>query len=294
MGSVEKLRIFLSENNHDIIDYWTRDEKLYWIRVISRRIGNLFFINVSMYQIRYKDAADTFVQKNVYSLSVTDHPRYQDHLTRLSPILPAKLEYIIFFGNEVYDSDHRWYTAKNVLSSPVLSLYILVSLDWFYENALVVYHKIVQDYLSCEKLFHDYIVITTQKILSFLRNSKAEIDKIQTLVHKSKSHFQQLEQSQKLYVSVCKSKTNSYTELLRLDNMIHHEDVTFKSAVHRQYLRKKCNDRLDRLEELQSNIVTTIIFHNQQHWNYTLQVVHKLACIEYNILLIQEHFQLDS
>lgn len=280
-SSLQKLTIFLKENNHDVIDYWTFNNSIQWIKVISRRGGEIYFINVSSYEISLERSNDHLLKNNSYVLLDNHDPQYLHYAKTFKSIFHTR--HLVFFGNEIYDSRLKWYVAQNVPRTNTISIFTVIELDWFYDNSFVVSHEVSRTLSILDQEGSEFIHQNLLQIYSFIKDTSAIKQHMSRLVQEKKKHDNQLVKCQKLYISICKSKTDTYSELLRLEDMIQPDDMTFRSAIHRQYLRKKFNDKMDKLENIQSDTLANISLYSSLKWNSLLQMVHLVSSIRHHI-----------
>ena len=55
MSSLHRLSTFLTDHGHDLLDIWVYGEQLWYLRVISRKGGHLFYIGIRQYELKLSD-----------------------------------------------------------------------------------------------------------------------------------------------------------------------------------------------------------------------------------------------
>lgn len=284
MSSLAKLTVFLKENNHDIIDYWILEDKIKWIKIISRRGGEIYFVNVYSYNIPFEEFNDPLVRRNFFILTEKQTNHHTPHFKIFSEIFKDRV--ILFFGNEICESESLWFSAQNVPRTENISLFIIIDLDWFYDNSFVVSHEVHRNIVSLDYENHTFIQKTLSEIATFMKDQNMLKNRVSDLLQKKNTQEQTYEKCKKLYISISKSKTETYSQLIKLDDNIHPDDMTFKSAVHRQYLRKKLHDKMEKLENIQADTLANLSLCYGLKWNYLLQTVYIISSIRQHVQTI--------
>ena len=280
-SSLQKLTVFLKENNHDILDYWVFEDRIKWIKVISRRGGEIYFVNVSSYGISLTNSNDPLVKRNFYTLIEKPVPQHLAHAKTFASVFHAR--HLVFFGNEICETESIWYTAQNVPRANTMSIFSVIELDWFYDNSFVVSHEVCRTLTLFNQEGNEFIHRHLLEIYSFLKDHSTLQKNMARLAQQKKIYEDQHTKCQNLYTSICKLKTDTYSQLLKLDDTIHPDDMTFRSAVHRQYLRKKLNDKIDKLEQIQSDTLANVSLYLGLKWNSLLQMIHLVSSIRCHI-----------
>jgi len=272
--SLNKLLIFFKENQHDVVDYWILDEKIKWIKVCNRKGGDIYMINIFSYNISLDGAEDIHYKTNRFLLYETDNPTMEMRevytgLTQISK--EVKNKFILVGGNEVCESENTWYKAHNLPKLNCYSLYMVIDLEWFYENVYVISHEIKRHQTNACLKICEFVQSALGDVNTFLKEDEQIKKCITKLMSKFQHNRKNLARSQQLYTTVCKDCSQTSLSLQKVDEHIHPNDMNFRSAVNRQYMRKKLTDKMDKLEDVKIGTISNICYFSGMKWNYLVQ-----------------------
>lgn len=266
MSSLQKLITFFKENQHEIVDYWMLDEQIKWIKIISKRSGEIYMINVFAFRLKLEKATNQYLLQDCVPEDDTIKCIFKN-------LKNFQNRFIVIYGNEVYESDMLVYRATNLPKIKNMSLYMVIDLEWFYDNIYVVSHEIDRSYQDIVTQTQEYIQKTTKHVSSFIKEDRPIVRCITNLLTKFDKHRNSLQQCKNLFTRICKDESETNISLYKIDDSIHPGDMTFKSAVHRQYSRKKYVDKLEKLEHLKTGSIVNMNYFFNLQWNYLLQVL---------------------
>lgn len=280
--SLQKLATFFKENHHEVMDYWLLDDRIKWIKIASKRTGEMFMVNVFNFHIKIDGTHDWFKNKNHYILqdSQPDTEVVQSIYYNLKNL---QNRFLFFHGNGVYESHNICYQATNLPSINHLTLYLVVDLEWFYDNIYVVSHEIRRLYDDIATQNQQSIQKTIRNVSDFIRDEKPIHRCITNLLQKCDKHRTSFMKCRELFISLCKQESETNIALYKIDDSIHPGDMTFKGAVHRQYSRKKLMDKLEKVEQLKTGAILHLNYFFASQWNYLLQA--SLFCNRINRLM---------
>lgn len=282
-AALQKLASFLKENNHDIIDYWITNARVRWVRVVSRRTGDLYLVDVDAYNISFQCQNDPLIKQNFYILTTEPHPQHS--VASFASIMTTPM--VVCFGNEIWAGGNTWFTAQNIPSSmDRIIVFPMIQLDWFYENSFVVSFEVRQMLESLEKNGRQLIQKNLVDISSVIK-TPAVPNIIEKLRIKTHMHQSELQKCQALFVSICQSRADVYRRLRELEDATHPEDITVRNAVHRQYLRKRLAERIEKLDNLHGDTLANLSLHFGLRWHYLLQIVNLISSIAHHLGCIQ-------
>lgn len=280
--SLQKLVTFFKENQHEIVDYWILEEQIKWIKVVSKRSGDMYMINVFAFRLHSETTQHLPHKSNQYVLQ--DCLPQDDTVTCMFQNLKNfHNRFLLVYGNEVYESETTVYRATNLPKINHLSLYMVIDLEWFYDNIYVVSHEVQRSYREVVLQTEEFVKKTTKNVSSFIRDEKPIHRCVSNLLNKFEKQKASLAQCKDLFTRICRDESETNIALYKVDDSIHPGDMTFKGAVHRQYSRKKLMDKMEKLEHLKVGTMVNMNYFFNLQWNYLLQVL--VFCLRINQLM---------
>lgn len=271
MSSLQKLITFFKENLHDVVDYWYLENRIKWIKIISRKGGEIYLINVYSYKLGIEESEEYIGRKNKFRLVETNPQANFKGLWK--HFHNDKNRLVLIHGNEISESENCFYSATNLPTMNHVCFYLIIELEWFYENVFVVSHEINRCYGEVLSKVHKSVQNLLNTSKSFLKDDTQLNKAVAKLLMKSATFKKNNLQSKELFQRVCRDETDAHVRLFRLDNAIDPNNMTFKASVERQYNRKKIVEKIEKLEVIGSSLVQQINYTFVMEWNYLLQVL---------------------
>lgn len=271
MGSLQKLITFFKENLHDVVDYWYLENRIKWIKIISRKGGEIYLINVYSYKLGMEESEEYIGRKSRFRLIETTPQNNFEGLWK--HFQNNKNRLVLINGNEISESENSFYTATNLPKMNNLGFYLIIELEWFYENVFIVNHEINRCYSEIFSKINQSVRDLMKTSKSFLKDDTQLNKAVAKLLVKSGTFRKTNLQSKALYQKVCSDETDNHVKLFRLDNAIDPNTMTFKASVERQYNRKKIVHKIEKLDVIRSSLVQQINYTFVMEWNYLLQVL---------------------
>lgn len=280
--SLHKLVTFLKEHQHEILDYWILDQQIKWVKVVSKRSGEMYMINVFGFRLT-SDSVQEIPNKTNQYIMQDCLPEDDTVACIFQNLKNFENKFVVLHGNEVYESQTSVYRATNLPKISHLSLYMMIDLEWFYDNAYVVSHEVQRSYQEIVMQTEEFVQKTTKNVSSFIRDERPIYNCVANLLKKYEKQKTSLGQCKDLFIRICKDESQTNIALYKVDDSIHPGDMTFKGAVHRQYLRKKLVDKADRLDHLKIGSMVNMNYYFNLKWNYLLQLL--VFCLRINLLM---------
>jgi len=267
--SLLQIQTFIKNNNHDILDYYIEDQYIKFLKVISRKTGHIFFINVYNYNIPFENNIDM----NKYNFYFIDHQSqdddfinnlYQDFIN-LFPELYSK--FLLLYGCHIYIDSENIYHIKNLSISTDLSLFLYFDIEMFYENIYVIAHEVEKLYNNIHyKINKQY----EQLLLQFLGNNelKKKIEDYRMTIH---NYFNRYQKVIHLYLKMCFFE-EKYNELIKnLEN--EKSDEYMKSVLFKSHKKKNILDKLNQFQILYIKIYDNLSHSHFLYWKYNLKLL---------------------
>ena len=271
MVCLQKLILFLNENRHDIIDFYILEEYVKWLKIVSRRDGEIYMLNVMSFRIKVEDTRNVLDHRQKFVLYETEASSGAKE--RYKTIIGGESHRFVFMhGNHIGESLDTWYSAQNVPKTNNYCLYMVIDLEWFYENVYIVSSEVHQQQNLLEVRCARYIRDTITSISAFVRDERYVIKGIMVLLTKYESMVKDLNEGKQIFSKISGSLQHTLSKMKQIDEL-HADDISFKSVAHRQYYRKKLLDKKEQLVRLKSAAIHHLSFYNSKKWNYLVQSV---------------------
>lgn len=269
--SLYKLNSFLKENSHDVLDYWIHNEKIKYVRVISRKNGFIFFIKLSEYKIKVSNPND-FEKSNFYYLEETDNDL--ENLNILYDVFLCafpeyKYKYLLFEGYYLMQEKDVCFQIKNMSNLHHFGFYLFLEIEWFYENVYIISHEI-------EKIILDIQSKSEKMYLGFVPNYKNfcnsnDIHKITNVWDYYQKNVITIQKAKELYLNICKSENNTIHDIDFNEKITDSDDLMFQETVRRSFQKKVLNDRLNKFIHLKNQIIQKLLFYHCIQWKIILK-----------------------
>lgn len=271
MTSLQKLITFFKENHHDVVDYWYIENRIKWIKIISRKGGEIYFVNVYSFKFFIEESEELIERKARFKLIESVANNSFDYLWK--QFQNNKNRFIFIRGNEISESENSFYTATNLPKISNLYFYLIIELEWFYENLFIVNSEIQRCYDDIFGHVRQNVKDLLMTTKSFLRDDSELNQAVSKLLIKSEKSRDINTKSRDLYKKVCKDETDYHIQIFKMDNAIDPNNMTFKASVERQYHRKKIFEKIEQLEIIKSALVQKINYSFIMKWNFYLQLM---------------------
>jgi len=290
--ALQRLWGFLKENQHDILDFWILEDKLKWIKIINQRKGEIYLLNVFSYHIKMEENTEPFRSTKRYILYDTEVEENKKIVFKgIHEKLTESDKYVVVFGNSVGESENSWYVAQNLANLNIFSLYLVIDLDWFYENIFVISNQIDQYQNSILLQAKRSMEESIKSIQTFVKAENNMLKGIFTTLEKFDKASSSLKKSQVLLARVYKSLTANRVQLFNIEDCIHPDDMSFRQVANRQYQRKKLQERQEELERIKEATVKNLDYFFHLKWNYLLQVWKVCIHLTNHFQSIYEHLE---
>lgn len=272
--SLYRLHSFLKENSHDILDYWIHKSLIYYVRVISRKNGFLYFIKVSEHQIQIPEDENphTLEKSNFYFLEKDEH----DHETLdtlydvfLRAFPEYNYRYIICNGYYLLQEKDLCFQIKNMSNLDHFGFYLFVDMDWFYENIYIVNHEIEKTCLDIqhrvEKMYHGFI----PNYQNFCQSS--EISKINAIWDYYRQILGQISVCKELYLKIVAIENTTIHDIEFNEKISDSDDLTFNETVRRGHQKKVLSEKLDKCVHLKQKTIQKALYLHCLMWKILLK-----------------------
>lgn len=286
-NSLLRISNLLNENGHEIVDIWIRNNNIEYIRVISREKGHLFFLKVDTYELEYNEnicqSSSIYYLEDIYTSSENDNLLELKNICEKA-FIDVKNRYLLQNGCYIYNGENI-YHVKNLPISDRKGLYVMIPLEWFYENRFVITFDIEK---LLTKLYNKFNIMIEQFIPTIEKFSNfIEID----IIKKIQNYYNELNKKKlehiDLYIKICKGESETIQDINYNDKLSHNSDITFQDTIRRTHQNKILHDKLDKYIILRKKIESKILFYYQEIW----QIIIKIIYIIYKFTIVIKEFK---
>lgn len=268
-SSFFRLSQFLKEHGHDIIDMWISEERIDFVRIISRESGHLFFIGVQMYDISISTEDRSAFPNHLYYIEEAEEEN--NSLENMSELLKQGFSEIhshsLCFEGCFFQTnwDKKRYTVRNLPESDRKGFYLYFPLEWLFENKHVLHFEV-------QKRLHRFQMKIDRSIQQFIPQykmflTKQEQDMIQELSQQRRWSHQELGKWQLLFQQVCKKENGLCQDIQHYETVLEASDLTFQETIRRGHQLKNFHSKFDKCVHLRKKIAIKLLFLYQQQWN---------------------------
>lgn len=293
--ALHKLSTFFQDNGHDILEFWLdTDYTILWIQVVSAGTGEFCLVYVAPYRLRMESSEEWSLRKyqqyilykeeDMYTPEDDSSPwglyvqlwNYLFHKKNPSGLEPSTLaipNVLLFYEDHVFaPQSQTLYRGHNLPRRNCLSFYVVLDMEWFYENTFVVAHEVHRQY---ERIGHDLQSFTKTMLDQFhiVLQPLLMDSLIQLYQQQYTTLCEEVCEYQTLYKNVTQSFSDTLSTLHTIDDTSNPFEYTFQNAVHRQFLRKRFHDKKTKLETLRNQVLLNLKYTFQQRWDVLLRLV---------------------
>ena len=267
---LERLQRYLNDNNCEILDYYSKNGTIIFIRTININTGIISMIEINDFNISdniYLNGISLVKKMSLVKNDEEDYPEniiiYYDKIRNLFPEYNNFL--IIQIDNYIIKDRTNIYKILDTNSIKVQNFYWKFNLEWFYENINSVEYEI-----------HQYDNNLKVKIISMLRtieNNKFIDNKtIHNLEEYYNECFKKVEKYRELYISMNKTEKKYKLELFDLDklNII----SNFNDSLRNQHQKSILKRKIQELFKLKEKTIKEYNLWNSNLNKIILEVIH--------------------
>lgn len=288
--SVHKLKIFLSDNHQDIMEYWTYKSAVKFIRCIHQETGTLCMIKVGNFDIIMDST--TKQQSKVYELQrvVDDNEEYIKNLILLHDTFVKffpqwKNNFLLQDSNYLMESKESIYKIYNFPFDSYRTVHWTIDLEWFYENLSMLSHEMNKFHLSVNKKTVDIYRQFLQMFESFLKSPEKDI----SIIHNIWKHYleqnKDLNKTSNLYKNVSKLETQLKSEYIKLEET--YTSFHFQDSLRKSHKKKLIRNKLHQVQNFKKTVTQKINFYWNKSYNILLEFL--LFLSEMTIVLSRFH-----
>lgn len=288
MKSIYRLHSFIQNNHHQILGLYILDQKVKFLRLVSNRTGEIFFLSLGKFEIELdaQDVFEPFIQNHCYYMSICEMPEsetvtpYLDSVYALQPQLRSQM---LFIENHfLYLDKDRVFELLNFPSKEIICYYFITSLEWFYENSLTIDHHLKKKKSLLYTRFHHLMTTSTDeihKLASFLQKQPVHF------LRQEKVHFDDFYKRSNNTKKLC-IQIFQYTEKLyeEQDSISEKEAFTsFQDSIKKSFLKQKNQEDIRKAHHLKEKTLERLSFYQEQEAYHFLRL---LSCLtEFTILM---------
>jgi len=271
--SLSQIQTFIKNNNHEILDIFIENKIIKYIKIISRKIGLPYFLNVFNYNIPFENNIDIskynfyFIEKNQNDNDFISN--LYEYFINLFPELYSK--FLIIHSSHIFFNSNSNYDIKNLSHSNDLTLFLYFDIDMFYENSHIIAHEVEKLYLNLfNKILkhYDYLIsnfICNDNLKYIINNLHLKINNINTNYNNSI----------KLYIKMCEADDN-FNKLINESESITSED-TFKDSIEKSQKKKIYMEKLNQLKILFVKIFDKLNEYHYLYWKFQLKLIYFIS-----------------
>lgn len=267
---LERLQRYLNDNNNEILDYYSKNGSIIFIRTINVNTGIISMIEVNDFNISdniYLNGISLVKKLSLVENDEEDYPEkiitYYDKIRNLFPEHNNFL--VIQIDNFIIRDRETIYKILDTNSIRVQNFYWKYNLEWFYENINNVEYEI-----------HKYDNNFKAKILSMLKtienNQFIERKLLQNLEDYYKECFGKGEKYKDLYISMNKTEKKYKLELFNLDklNII----SNFSDSLRNQHKKATIKGKIQEIFKLREKVIKEYNLWNSNLNKIILEIIY--------------------
>lgn len=296
--SIHRLNTFIKDNYHDIIDYWTtKDNIIRFVRVVSRKTGQIYMVKVSGYNIPLGGGheRETMTKAAYYYLEELDEQDsipdtlYRLYDTFMSAFPEHRQRFVLHQCNYFMESRETIYRISNMPTDGYYNVHLFVELEWFYENLYVVNHEIDRNLLNifakAQKIYNGFVPTYTEMI----RQAEKDVVLVQSIWGYFLEQMRLLQKTQKLFTSICHTESTYSLQLEELSN-IRAEELSFQDTVRRSCKRKSLHEKMVQLRAIHLTTLEKLLYFQTIGNNILLRFLYFLSEITLLLGKFHAHF----
>lgn len=266
---LERLQRYLNDNNNEILDYYSKNGAVVFIRTININTGIINMIEVNDFNITdniYVEGISLVKKMNLVEKDEEDYPEklitYYDKIRNLFPHNNKFL--IIQIDNFIIRDRDTIYKILDTNSVIVQNFYWKFNLEWFYENINNVEYEIHQ--------YDNNLKSKTLTMLNTIENNKFIEKKI---VNSLKGYYneclEELTKYKNLYISMNKSENKYKSELLNLDKLTIISN--FNDSLRNQHKKTIIKNKIQEIFRLKEKVMKELNLWNTNLNKIILEII---------------------
>lgn len=288
--SIHKLKIFLSDNHQDVMEYWTYKSSVKFIRCIHQETGTLCMINIGHFDIVMDST--TKQQSRVYELHRVSHEAedYSEKLILLYDtflkIFPQwRKNFLLQDSNYLMENRDCIYKIHNFPMDSYRTIHWMIDLEWFYENLSMLSHEMNKFHLSVNRKTVDVYKQFLHMFESFLKSPDKDINIIHNIW---KFYLQQntnLNKVSSLYRNVSTLENELRSQYIKLEET--YTSFHIQDSLRKSHKKKMIRNKLHQVLDFKRNVITKINYFWNKSYNLLLEFL--LFLSEMTIVLSRFH-----
>lgn len=271
--SLYRLHNFLKDNSHDVLDYWFKQSKMYFVRVISRINGSIYFIKVISQNIKMPEMnGESFEISKKYYIIDDYEEESPEQLSILYDVficaLPEyKYRYLLMNGYYIMQEKNICFQIQNMSNREHFGFFLYMEIEWFYENVYIVSDEInktmydIQEKIN--KLYNQFI----PKYKTFC----VQEYNIENIWDYYKNNVINIEKSKELYINLIKTENTTIHDIEYNNKISDSDDLTFQETVRRNYQNKILNEKLEQCIHLKEKVIEKNLYYHCTIWKILLK-----------------------
>lgn len=288
--SIHKLKLFLSDNHQDIMEYWTYKSAVKFIRCIHQETGTLCMIKVGSFDIVMDST--TKQQSKVYELQrvLDESEEYSKNLMLLYDtfvkIFPQwKNNFLLQDSNYLMENKESIYKIYNFPFDSYRTIHWMIDLEWFYENLSMLSHEMNKFHLSVNKKTIDIYKQFLNMFESFLKSPEKDVHIVNNIWKYYLEQNNNLNKVSSLYRNVSKLETQLRSQYIQLEET--YTSFHFQDSLRKSHRKKMLRNKLHQVLDFKRNVTQKINFYWNKSYNILLEFL--LFLSEMTIVLSRFH-----
>ena len=288
--SIHKLKIFLSDNHQDIMEYWTHKSSVKFIRCIHKETGTLCMIKVGSFDIVMDST--TRQQSRVYELHKILHES-EDFSEKLILLYDTFLKmfpqwrnnFLLQDSNFLIENRDSIYKIQNFPYDSYRTIHWMIDLEWFYENLSMLSHEMNKFHLSVNKKTIDTYKQFLQMFDSFSKTPEKDVNIIHNIWKLYTEQNNNLNKVSDLYKNVSKLETQLKREYIKLEET--YTSFHIQDSLRKSHKKKVIRNKIQQVLEFKKVVSSKINFYWNKSYNILLEFL--LFLSEMTIVLSRFH-----
>jgi hypothetical protein len=291
--SLHRLAIFLRDNFNEIIDYWIWNNKLWYVRIISKQSGIIYMVKVDEYDLHI-DSIKTFEKTKCFYMEREHHDEnipetlVQLYEQCISTFPDQKNRILLHYSDYMLESRDTIYRIMNSCMNERIQMHFYVTIEWFYENIYIVHHEFEKIYENMFHHIHKSYKIFLEKFNDMIRYDSnsihvgwSSIQEYNVLLKKSRSYF----------VQICGFEDDCHRSLHTLLTVTSRDEpyFGFRETVKRSYEKKQLQEKVQLVESIKKKMIEKIVFVYQQKNHYIFSIFLYISRMNLLLTSIQTH-----
>lgn len=271
--SLYRLQNFLKENAHDVIDYWVQDSMVKYVRVISRKNGFIFFVRLGTLKVSMPNHKELDLSKTNFYILEPDHEDHESLDILYDVFLCAfpehQYKYLLFEGYYLLQEKDVCFQIKNLSDTQYFGFYLMLDIEWFYENIFIINHEIEKRYLDIQTKIEKMYLGFIPQYETFQQHT--DVHKMDHVFQEYKKYMKWMEKCKELFLKVCKNENKTIHDIQYNEKIFDSDDLMFHETVKRSFQKKKLNEQLDQYLHLRKQCIDKIIFYHCILWKVLIR-----------------------